>query len=153
MINWVYNPEDYGKIKPITPGDYRVRIEKAEETLSKAGNDMIKITLKVSGCNQKVFYYIVFMPENPEMTNRKLGQVFDSFAITPGDYNLQSWIGRVGAAEIINKENSNGDMQSEVKKFIARKNQDSLPAWQENPVKQASVNSEMVNPDDIGCPF
>ena len=144
MINWSYNPEDYGKIKPVTPGQYRVRIDNAEEQVSKTGRDMIKMTLKVSGYNQKVYHYFVFLPDNPEMTNDKLGRIFDSFGITPGDLNVLNWKGKVGAAEISNETDNQGNMQSRVKFFIQRKNQNSLPAWQENPVRQG----EMVNPDD-----
>ena len=144
MINWSYNPEDYGKIKPVTPGQYRVRIDNAEEQVSKNGKDMIKMTLKVSGYNQKVYHYFVFLPDNPEMTNDKLGRIFDSFGITPGDLNVLNWKGKVGAAEISNETDNQGNMQSRVKFFIQRKNQNSLPAWQENPVRQG----EMVNPDD-----
>ena len=152
MINWSYNPEDYGKIRPITPGQYRVRIESAEEQVSTTGKDMIKMTLKVSGQSTKIFHYFVFIPDKPEMTNDKLGRIFDSFGITPGDLNVLNWKGKVGAAEISNETDNQGNMQSRVKFFIQRKNQNSLPAWQENPVRQASVNSEMLNPDD-DCPF
>ena len=163
MINWTYNPEDYGKIKPITPGQYRVRIESAEEAVSKnSGLDMIKLTLKVSGHNQKVFYYVVFPsanedgimnPEEVERTNNKLGAIFDSFGLTPGDLNLLNWNGKVGAAEIVNKPDKQGNMRSEPSFFIKRDKQGFLPAWQENPVRQATVNSEMVNPNSYEPPF
>ena len=152
MINWTYNPEDYGKIKPITPGQYRVRIESAEEQVSKTGRDMIKLTLKVSGQNQLVYHYFVFLPDNPEMKNDKLGRIFDSFGIEPGNLNVLDWKGKVGAAEISNEVDNQGNIQSRVKFFIKRKNQATLPAWQENPVRQGVVNPEMVNPDD-DCPF
>jgi len=153
MINWTYNPEDYGKIRPITPGQYRVRIESAEEQVSKTGRDMIKLTLKVSGHNQLVYHYFVFLPDNPEMTNDRLGRIFDSFGIKPGDLNVLNWKGKVGAAEISNEPDNNGNLQSRVKFFIKRDKQGFLPAWQENPVRQATVNSEMVNPNSYEPPF
>ena len=148
MVNWQYNPEDYGKVRPLTPGDYRVRIEKAEEQVSKTGKDMIKMTLKVSGSNYQLFYYMVFDPENRKRTNDKLGRIFDSFAITPGDLNLGNWKGKVGGANVINKPDNQGNMRSEVAFFLKREKLTSLPAWQENPVKQASVNPEMVDSDE-----
>ena len=153
MINWSYNPEDYGRIKPITPGNYRVRIEKAEEQVSKSGRDMIKMTLKVSGHNQLIFHYFVFVPEYPEMTNDRLGQIFDSFGIEPGNLNVLDWKGKVGAAEIKNEVDNQGNMQNRINFFIKRDKQASLPAWQENPVRQAKVNTEMVDPDGNDCPF
>ena len=167
MIDWKYNPEDYGKIKPITPGQYRVRIDDAEEQVSKKGYDMIKMTLKVSGYNQKVFEYLAFPPKEAptnnaerekydnwvQSTNNKLGQIFDSFGIEPGNLNVLDWKGKVGAAEIKNEVDNQGNMQNRINFFIKRDKQASLPAWQENPVRQAKVNTEMVDPDGNDCPF
>ncbi len=150
MINWSYNPEDYGKIKPIKPGNYRVRIEEAEEQVSKTGRDMIKMTLKVSGQSTKIFHYFVFLQELPEVTNDKLGRIFDSFGITPGDLNVLNWKGKVGAAEISNETDNQGNLQSRVKFFIKRDQQGLLPAWQENPTR---INSDMLNPDSDEPPF
>ena len=166
MVNWTYNPEDYGKIKPIEPGRYRVRIEKAEEMKSKSGKDMIRLMLKVSGFNQNIFEHIVF-PIEPEIkagkeyeeykkqvyyTNNKLGRIFDSFDIEPGNLNVFSWQGKVGAAEIKNEVDNQGNMQSSVKFFLKRKEQDSLPAWQEGATKN-NVNPNMVNANDGFAPF
>ena len=151
MINWQYNPEDYNKITPITPGTYRVRIENAEEQVSKTGRDMIKMTLKVSGHNQFVWHYLVFIQENAQMTNDRLGRIFDSFDITPGDMNLEHWKGKVGAAEIKNEVDDQGTMQTRIKFFIQHSKQDGLPMWQEHPVKQINTNTnpDMFNPDDV----
>ena len=167
MVNWKYNPEDYGKIKTITPDNYRVRIEKAEEQVSKKGFDMIKLTIKVSGHNQKVFEYIAFppleAPANPaekekydnwvQSTNNKLGSIFDSFGITPGDLNVMNWQGKVGAAKITNELDNQGNMQNRVKSFIKRDQQGLLPPWQESAVRPANVNADMVDPNDNDCPF
>ena len=173
MVNWKYNPEDYGKIKTITPDNYRVRIENAEEQVSKKGNDMIKLTLKVSGFNQKLFEYIVF-PSAPakdasedfkekynwavQKTNDRLGQVFDSFNIEQGNLNVMNWQGKVGAVNVKHQLDAEGNMQARVNFFIKRNKQDLLPAWQENPVRQAvqpqtNVNADMVDPNDNDCPF
>ena len=166
MINWKYNPENYGKIKPVTPGQYRVRIEKAEEAVSSTGKDMIKMTLKVSGHNQIIFENIVF-PIEPasktgkeyeeyirqvEFTDNKLGRIFDSFNIEPGNMNIFTWRGKVGAAEIKNEVDNQGNMQSRIKFFLKRKEQDSLPAWQEGATKN-TVNPNMVDVDDGLAPF
>ena len=153
MINWQYNPENYGKIKPIAPGEYRVRIENAEEQTSKTGRDMIKMTLKVSGQEKNIFHYFVFLAEYPEMTDDKLGRIFDSFGITPSDLNLEHWKGRVGAAEIINETDNQGNLRERVKNFIKRNDQGRLSPWQEHAPKN-NVNPNMLNPDnDDTVPF
>ena len=166
MLDWKYNPEDYGRIKPIEPGKYRVRIEKAEEAVSKnTGKNMIKLTLKVSGHNQLVWNYIVFPmkdahgnidPEEKERTNNNLGRIFDSFNIEQGNLNVASWEGKVGAAEIDNRMDDQGNLRSNVKFFLKRNQQEFLPAWQEHEIKTKqsdNVNSEMVNLDDGLPPF
>jgi hypothetical protein len=38
------------------------------------------------------------MPDKQQLTNQKLGELFNSFEIQPGNFNLASWIGKVGAA-------------------------------------------------------
>jgi len=147
-IKWNYNPEDYGKSFLIAPGNYRVRIETVEETTSRSGRDMLKITLKVNGYKQKLIHNLVFLEENPELTNRNIGDIFESFGITPGDFELSHWENKDGAAEIFNKVDNNGDMRNNVKKFIPRSKQGLLPAWtDEQPPVQAPVNPEMIEPD------
>ena len=153
-MNWKYNPEDYGKIKPIEPGRYRVRIERAEETVSKnTGKEMIKLTLKVSGYNQLVWNYTVLDSENIERTNNNLGRIFDSFNIEPGNMNIAAWQGKVGAAEIDNRVDNQGNMQSNIKFFLRRNEQNALPPWQEHQARSNNINAEMVNPDEEIAPF
>jgi hypothetical protein len=53
-INWTFDNSQYEEktFKPIPVGEHRVRIASAEEqTSSKTGNQMIKLTLEVSGHN------------------------------------------------------------------------------------------------------
>ena len=147
MIQWEYKAEDYGRKRTLKPGQYRVRIENAEETTSKKGFDMIKLTLKVSGEKVTLYYYIVFFPDNPQMTNEKLGGVYDSFNIEPGNLDAASWIGKAGAADIINKEDQNGIKQNEIRFFISRAKQYALPEWSEDGT--GTVNAEMIDPNKI----
>ena len=84
MVDWTYNPEDYGKQNLIPEGIYRVRIDEARERVSKSGKDMYELVIKVSGQQSKVWYYLVFdgsTPERQQQTNNKLGAIFDSFDI------------------------------------------------------------------------
>ena len=150
MIEWKYNPEDYGRIKTVDPGRYRVRIEEAEESQSKAsGKQMIRMKLKVSGQPGVVWHYMVFNPENPEQTNNNLGAIFDSFGITPGNFNLFDWRGKVGAAEITNRTDQQGNLQANVRYFIRRDRQDELPSWQEN--AGGKIEADMISFD--AAPF
>ena len=46
------------------------------------------------------WHWIVFMPDKKELTNQKLGELWNSFGIQQGNFNLQSWVGKVGAAKV-----------------------------------------------------
>lgn len=113
--------------KKITPGRYRVRIADAEMTTSKNGNDMIKLTLDVSGYSGHVWDYIVFMENRPEITNGKFTAIYDSFQIPEGNFDLASWVGAVGAAQIKIDENE----FEKVAYYITPKKALDLPGWVE----------------------
>lgn len=136
---WRFNADDYKEndFAPIPVGDHRVRIANVEEQKSNAGNDMLKLTLDVSGHGSSLWFYLVFMPDNPQMTNQKLGQIFDSFGITPGDMNTSNWIGKVGGARV-KHELYNGENSAKVNYFLSRSKVEKLPAWVNAPGK-ASV--------------
>lgn len=133
MINWKFDANQFDPDKAfelIPVGDHRVRVENAEEQVSKTGRDMIKLTLAVSGYGSKLFHYIVFMDDRPDITNQNLGMFFDSFGIRPGDMNLQNWIGKVGAARV-KHEQYEGKANARISFFILRSKQEGLPIWQE----------------------
>ena len=133
MINWSFNSNDYSEqsFKAIPVGDYRVRIASAEEqTSSNSGRQMIKLVLDVSGYNSTIWHYIVFMPDNQKLTNQKLGELWNSFGIPQGNFNLQQWVGKVGAAKV-KHEDYNGEPSAKIAYFINKDRQDKLPAWQE----------------------
>ena len=134
MVHWTYNAKEYqeASLAPIPVGDHRVRIEEVDECVSKTGKDMLKITLKVSGFNGKLFYYLVFDPGNTQMTNKNLGDLYDSFNIPAGSMDFHAWEGQVGAARV-KHEDYNGDPRASVAWFIRRSRQEVLPAWQEKP--------------------
>ena len=151
MIEWRFNPENYNPngYELVPPGDYRVRIENAEEQTSKTGKPMIKMTLKVSGYEGNLWNYMVFdnsTPETHRRTDNNLGRIFDSFGIPQGDMNLENWKGKIGAATIKNEPDNKGTMRAVVSWFIQREKQDSLPMWQEH--RAAQVNPEMLKPEE-----
>ena len=131
-INWNFNSNDYEEqsFKPIPVGDHRVRIASAEEQTSGSGRQMIKLVLNVSGYNSTIWHFIVFMTENQKLTNQKLGELWNSFGIPQGNFNLQQWVGKVGAAKV-KHEDYNGEPNAKIAYFISRDRQDKLPAWKE----------------------
>lgn len=154
-IQWNFNANDYEEIEfaPIPVGDHRVRIANVEEKKSSNGNDMLVLTLDVSGYNSSLWFYLVFMPNNPQITNQRLGQIFDSFGIPQGDMNTSNWIGKVGGARV-KHELYNGETSAKVSYFLSRSKVENLPAWQEPSSKAAltggSTNgfTQIDTPDD-----
>lgn len=168
MISWNYDANNYnenfsGPIPPV--GDHRVRIEEVTDLdkdgaplkSKKSGNAMIKITLAVSGYSSKVFHYIVFMPENKQMTDQKLGEVYESFGIKPGNLNILEWRGRVGAARI-KHEMYEGNPQPRVSYFLTKRKQEGLLPWvgsepgEMAPVSSLRENMSVVE-DEVNIPF
>ena len=155
IMNWNFNANDYKEndFAPIPVGDHRVRIAKVEEAKSKNGNDMLVLTLDVSGHSGSLWFYLVFMPDNPQVTNSRLGQIFDSFGINPGDMNINNWVGKVGGARV-KHEAYNGEQTAKINYFLSRGKVESLPVWQDTPGK-ASVTggSGMVDISGDDLPF
>lgn len=134
--SWQFDPNDYDPNRSafalIPVGYHRVRIEDAEGTVSKSGKDMVKLTLAVSGLNGKLWFYLTFDPNNKQMTNQRLGEVWESFNLKIGDLNLLNWKGKVGACSVKHKpREGSSDMQAQVSYFLSRKKQEDLPAWVE----------------------
>ena len=148
MINWNFNSNDYTEqsFKPIPVGDHRVRIASAEEQTSNSGRQMIKLVLEVSGYSSTIWHYIVFMPDNQKLTNQKLGELWNSFGIPQGNFNLNSWVGKVGAAKV-KHETYNNEPSAKIAYFINKDRQDKLPAWQEPNSANAGGSFVEVNND------
>lgn len=150
MVNWNFNAADYEEtsFKPVPIGDHRVRIASAEEQTSNSGRQMIKLVLDVSGYNSTIWHFIVFMPENTKLTNQKLGELWNSFGIPQGNFNLQSWVGKVGAAKV-KHEDYNGEPDAKIAYFINKDRQDKLPAWQEPSNAVASIGTVVETDENV----
>ena len=110
----------------IPAGDHRVVIDSAEQAVSKSGNDMLVIKLRVSGYSSMLWHYIVFMDDRPEITNQKLTQFFDSFGIADDQgYSKVAW-------------------------FIHKNKQDNLPPWKGDLPEKAEPKP-VETPED--CPW
>lgn len=133
-MGWDYKREESnGFDSRIPEGKHRVRIKAAEKAVSSKGKDMLVLQLTVSGYNETVYHYITFLPDNPQLTNRNLTQLFDSFQLpapVDGNFNMGAWIGKVGACTIKHEE-YNGNTKSKVGYFIHADKQTDLPAWVE----------------------
>jgi hypothetical protein len=101
---------------------------------------MIKLTLDVSGYNSRIWHNVMFFADKQELTNQKLGELFNSFGIQPGNFNIATWIGKVGAAKV-KHETYNGEVSPRVNYFIGKDRQDKLPAWVE-PSNKAELTGQ-----------
>ena len=147
-MEWNYQREE-STFEEIPVGEHRVRIANAEKAISKKENDMLVLTLDVSGYRSRLWYYVVFMPDHPEITNRNLTSIFDSFDIPDGDFNLANWKGKVGAC--MTKQDEFG---TKVRYFISRKKQENLPPWQEPSDGGGKKKPQLKEFDDDGdIPF
>ena len=137
---WNYQREETS-FAPLPEGKYRIRVSGVEKAQSKNGNEMLVLKFDVSGSAKTLYYYIVFMPDKPEITNGKLTQFFDSFKdIKDGDFEILNWIGKVGAC-MIKHEEYNGEKRERISYFIKADKQKDLPPWQEGSVSSPTVTS------------
>ena len=131
----------------IPNGDYRMIIRGAEKAMSKDTvnpKKMIKLKLGVSGYAKNIYHYIVFLPNNREITNRNLTNFFRSFGIEGGNFNLYSYLRKESAGKI--EIDSNG--YEKVKYFLEETMKDRLPAFAP-PAKKAKVEKPKQEEDDI----
>lgn len=128
---WEFKREESKFNTNVPEGNHRIRIKSAEKAVSSKGNDMLALQFEISGFNSILYHYIVFMNDKPEITNRMLTQFFDAFKDIPdGDFNMQNWIGKVGACAVKHDE-YNGNISPKVKYFINADKQGDLPPWKE----------------------
>ena len=150
MVNWNFNANDYEEksFKPIPAGDYRVRIFDAIEKVSNSGNDMIEITLEVSGHTARVWHYLVLKKDDVKRTNQKLGEFWNSFGIPMGNFALNTWKGKVGGAKIVHEEYE-GTPRARVAYLLNKDRQEKLAPWKE----PSAHGFEEVPPVDLPFDF
>ena len=137
------------KFEVLPVGKYRLRIKDAEKAVSKnSGNDMLIVTLEVSGSNQTLIHYIPFLADKPEVTNRMLTQFFDSFGID-GDFNLANWKGKCGGCQT-KLEEYDGNERARIAYFLNKKQQEDLPVWKDGEKKKPDLTPVQ---DDDQMPF
>lgn len=149
-MSWNYKREESkSNFKPVPEGKHRIRIKEAEKAVSKNGNDMLSLQFEVSGYNSLLFHHITFLNDKPEITNRMLTQFFDSFKdIEDGNFNMQSWIGKVGACSVKHEE-YNGNTNAKVSWFIPAEKQGDLPPWKEPDNNGGGSGGTQLGDDDF----
>lgn len=151
-MDWKFERVESG-FEEIPVGQYRIRIESVEKCMSQTGRDMLKLVFDVSGQTSRLFHYIVFLDDRPEITNRNLTQLFDSFDIADGDFNLANWKGKVGGCTVKHDEEG----RAKVQYFLNKKQQEKLPAWKEpgGATPKATATGDMVEieVDEDDLPF
>lgn len=145
-MDWKFEEKE-NEYKKIPVGKHRLRIESAIPKTSKSGKEMVELVFSVSGYNSKIWYYLVFLPDYPDITNRNLTAIYDSFGIDKGNMNFDSWIGKVGAGQIKYDENE----YAKIHYFIKKEAQAGLPSWVE-PNSEEAVG-EFVTVDEDDLPF
>lgn len=151
-MGWMYQREEsQNNFEQVPEGKHRIRIKSVEVAKSKAGNDMLAIQFDVSGCSAKLYHYITFLSDRPEITNRMLTQFFDAFKDIPeGQFKFDAWTGKVGAC-VVAKDKNNPD-RTKLSYFIHADKQAELPPWKE-PAGGALDGFEEVTVSDSDLPF
>lgn len=139
---WQFKREE-SEFKELEEGKYRIMIVDAEMAVSKGGNDMLVLKFKVSGTDRNLWNYITFLDDRPEITNRMLTQFFDSFGIEDGNFDLRSYLGKVGGCQVKHELGTDGKTRAKISYFLSKKQQESLPPWKgEAPVFETPVEVE-----------
>lgn len=125
---WQFRREE-PEFTELEPGKYRLMIVDAEMAVSKSGNDMLVLKFKVSGTERNLWNYITFLDDRPEITNRMLTQFFDSFGIEDGNFDLKSYVGKVGGAQVKHEVGTDGVERAKISYFLSKKQQESLSPW------------------------
>ena len=133
MLNWKFNQDNYNQesYSLINQGNHRVRIADVKETMAQNGTEGLEITLEVNGYESRLKHFIWYNRERAAMTDRKLGELFDSFNITGDARNsCEAWVGKMGAVHVVHDE-YRGRMIAKVKFCLKRDVQVKLPAWRD----------------------
>lgn len=143
-MDWKFEEKE-NEFKKVPAGKHRLRIESATLKTSKKGNEMVEIAMSISGYSQMVWFYLVFLEDYPDITNRNLTAIYDSFGIEKGNMNFDSWKGKVGAGQLKYDENE----YLKVHYFIKKEAQAGLPSWVEPNSEEAVGEYITVEEDDL----
>ena len=152
---WTFKREEQ-TFEQIAAGDHRAIITNVERKTSRAGNDMLELTLAVSGYNSTIKSWIVFLEDRPEITNRTLTQLMDSFSIPESDMqncNVENWIGRSGGIHVEMREGNDSNEYASVRYFLTGRKLENLPPWQGEAPKTISGFATATPGEEDDLPF
>ena len=152
-----YDPNGRGEFTPPPEGDYSFVVVGAEERTSKAGNEMLSLTMSFDVDREKeltVYDQLVF-------TDKAMWMVHDFCACVGHDFSTGELMpedaqGRSGVARLkLGEPNSKGNRYMEVERFNAREGYSEQPAsgsmGKTNP-RRPQAPPVTVPPDDDGPP-
>lgn len=142
-MTWTYNAKQYdpsrvGGYELIPEGDHRARIKSAVEGKTKREpiREMIVLEIEISGYSRSLKYYLVLdgtSEEAVQRTNQSLGTLFATFGIQPGNFSLQSYVGKVGAVHITHEAYTGTDgkehTSAKVAWLLLPNQSKDLPPW------------------------
>ena len=149
MSNWSDYKHEESESRTIT-GKQRCVIISAEEKVSNAGNPMIVIKIRPSGCKFSIIHRFVKVGNDDESVkkfNNKLSRFFDAFPeIGDGNFDFLTWAGAEGAAMF--GEDNNGYL--EVKYFLTPDRVSTLPPFEGEKPERQTITTLVDEDEDDG---
>lgn len=167
MTLWDYNQESYEKNKKVyekIEGNKLVRIEQITDSVTANDNDLWQIVFGVSDTKVKIRYNLVFDKAHPDITNSKLGKIFDAFHDEDGNMikkcvDKSERIGKIAAAKIRSKTSVNGNEYPDIHYFIDKSQADKLNLGQfidisnKVPVFDKKPDADLIEVNEEDLPF
>lgn len=149
-MSWLDKPNTYKKYGfiEIPEGNHRVQICKASVKKYKYDKRCYELALKISGHHTKLWYHLWYNPLEPDRTNRRFYDFFNSFEIDDFELaNYKSWVGKQGAIKVIHDyidipkvyDESDDDLdplywyEIKIVRCLYGPERDNLPAWSDGP--------------------
>lgn len=155
MTTWNFKREEK-QFEQIVVGDHRAIITDVQRKTSRSNKDMLELTFAVSGHKSTIKSWIVFLEDRPEITNRTLTNLMDSFSIAESDMvngNIENWIGHAGGIHTEMREGNDGNEYASVRYFLTGNKLKNLPAWQGDAPKVTSDFATAASEEEDDLPF
>jgi hypothetical protein len=144
MPNWnemyTIHKDEAPKGGRLEPGDHRMVILSAEEGKSKSGKDMITVSMRPSGAQMTLKYFVV---EGPYFS-RNMDELWESFGLKSGDYEFAGWRGAMGAAKLATDDRG----YLKIKYLLRPEKAANLPEWKGPKIERVQVDNGFVKVDD-----
>lgn len=140
------------------PGNYRIKIKEVVAGKNKNMNDMLTITLELSGATQTVKHWLTLPKDNDDEQRKNMfwGMIngfFDSFEGLDFSIAQELWVGKVSGAKIGHQTGTYQGKPVEnavIKKWLSIEEQRNLPAWGGGAAKEPTLQDSL---DEDEIPF